>query len=240
MRKTFLWIILTVLHLEAEETDRYTVYFWKIPCLRITMTVSDDPSRTGGEVSFRTRTEELFSYFFSVDNSYTTVFDRETFQMIRYEKTVKQPNVEQELTISWDSAEKTYVVDEKRYERPVGTHNIFSLLLRGRATDREVLDTQWWDADHEGRLFRSRYLWIDSTDVQVGGKPVPADHYRLDFVPGDGEEVDLVDVTDIFTWGIAQDGGVRQIWIERGGKRRILRGEVKVRGFTLVAELKDD
>jgi hypothetical protein len=52
--------------------------------------------------------------------------------------------------------------------------------------------------------------------------------------------MELLEVSDVFSWGIVLDGCVRQLWIEQNGDRRILRAEVSVRGFTLTAELKSD
>ena len=67
-----------------------------------------------------------------------------------------------------------------------------------------------------------------------------ADHFRLDLQEAEGDEVELSDVKDIFSWGIVLDGAVRQIWVERDGARRILRAEVNVRRITLTAELNSE
>ncbi len=74
----------------------------------------------------------------------------------------------------------------------------------------------------------------------MGSEEISADHYRLDLKSADGETMELLEVSDVFSWGIVLDGCVRQLWIEQNGDRRILRAEVSVRGFTLTAELKSD
>ena len=74
----------------------------------------------------------------------------------------------------------------------------------------------------------------------MGPEEVLADHYRLDLELDDGDNVELLEVSDVFSWGIVLDGCVRQLWIEKNGDRRILRAEVSVRGITLIAELKSD
>lgn len=218
-------------------TYQYTVYFWKIPCVRITMNGS---AAGTGELEFRATTTKAFSYIFPVDNRYSTSIDPETFQMLRYEKEIEQPNLNQTLKIVWNSSDGTYSSDDVQYSRPEGTHNIFSLLLRARTMEWETLDTEWWPLDHEGRLMQSRFMWIDSTEIDLQGETSVADHYRLDLVPGIGSNVSLVEMTDVFTWGIALEDCVRQIWVEKGGEKRILRAEVKVKGITLFAELTDD
>jgi len=52
--------------------------------------------------------------------------------------------------------------------------------------------------------------------------------------------MELLEVSDVFSWAIVLDGCVRQLWIEQNGDRRILRAKVSVRGFTLTADLKSD
>jgi len=238
--RNFLLLPICIVFLLAEETYHYTVYFWKIPCVDITMILSEDQQGSPSELTFLTRTKELFSYFFSVDNSYKTVFDPNSFQMLGYEKKIKQSNMKQKIAITWNPEDSTYQYQNTPYKRPKDTHNIFSLMMRGRFMDWQSLDSEWWPVDHEGHLFQSRYLWIDSTDIEVGGKRYPADHYRIDLSANREEDIHLVDKTDVFSWGIFLEGCVRQLWIERGGEKRILRAEVKVRGFTLVAQINDD
>ncbi|MFQ6674625.1 MAG: DUF3108 domain-containing protein [Fidelibacterota bacterium] len=240
MLRTALWVILALVPLLAQETDHYTVYFWKIPSAHLAMTVSPGQDGDLKELTFTARTTDAFSYFFSVDNTYKTVFDPVTFQLVQYEKKVKQPNIEQTVNIVWNRDERSFQSGGMKYRRPEGTLNIFSLLMMGRSLEWKSLDATWREVDHEGRPFRSRYLWIDSARVQIGDEKYLADHYRLDLIPGDRETADVVEVTDVFTWGIALENCVRQIWIERGPKRRILRAQAKVRGFTVLAELKDE
>ena len=76
--------------------------------------------------------------------------------------------------------------------------------------------------------------------MSVGTEKISADHYRLDLKSADGETRELLEVSDVFSWGIVLDGSVRQLWIEQNGDKRILRAEVSVRGFSLTAELKSD
>ena len=232
-------VLLFSFPLPAEKNYFYTVYFWKIPCVNITMTLSEDRENSQNQLTFITRTNDLFSYIFSLDNSYKTRFDPDSFQMLQYEKTIRQSNFDQDITISWDSTEQAYQYQKIVYHHPANTHNIFSLLMRAQSMDWQALDTQWWFLDHEGAFYRSRFLWIDSTEVDVDHETFMTDHYRIDLIERLEENQHLVDTTDIFTWGITLENCVRQIWIERGGERRILRAEVKVRGFTLVAELKN-
>lgn len=226
--------------LPATDSFNYTVYFWKIPCVDITMSLGEAASINERELRFTTKTTDIFSYVFEVDNSYTTVYDAQTFQMLGYEKKIKQPNIDQKLILKWDSDAAAYLHDDSHYERPSDTHNLFSLLMRGRASDWTDLDTKWWKLDHEGQHFEGRFLWVDSTEIDVNGESYLSDHYRFDLKKIEDSRTELLEETDVFTWGIALDNCVRQVWIERGGERRILRAEVTVSGFTLTAEIEND
>lgn len=226
--------------IHGEEICHYTVSIWSIPIVDITMTRSDTDEENIRELEFGTKTTPLLSLFFPVDNQYKTAYDVSTFQMFRYEKKVDQKNVSQTLNISWEEKDSLYHSDKTKYKRTPDFHNIFSLMMRGRNSDWESIDTKWWNVDQEGFPYRVRYLWIDSVSVDINGKSILADHYRIDLVPAEEEPTQLVDITDVFTWGIALEECIRQIWIEKSGERRILRGEVKVKGITLIAEIKND
>ena len=226
--------------IHGEEICHYTVSIWSIPIVDITMTRSDTDEDNIRELEFRTKTTLILSLFFPVDNQYKTIYDVSTFQMLQYEKKVDQKNVSQTLNISWEEKDSLYHSDKTKYKRTPDFHNIFSLMMRGRNSDWESIDTKWWNVDQEGFPYRVRYLWIDSVSVDINGKSILADHYRIDLVPAEEEPTQLVDITDVFTWGIALEECIRQIWIEKSGERRILRGEVKVKGITLIAEIKND
>ncbi len=226
--------------IHGEEICHYTVSIWSIPIVEITMTRSDTDEDNIRELEFRTKTILILSLFFPVDNQYKTIYDISTFQMLQYEKKVDQKNVSQTLNISWEEKDSLYHSDKTKYKRTPDFHNIFSLMMRGRNSDWESIDTKWWNVDQEGFPYRVRYLWIDSVSVDINGKSILADHYRIDLVPAEEEPTQLVDITDVFTWGIALEECIRQIWIEKSGERRILRGEVKVKGITLIAEIKND
>ena len=235
-----LTLLATACSLLASERLNYTVYFWKIPCAAITMSLGEGSNINERELKFTTKTARVFSFIFEVDNSYTTVYDTQTFQMLRYEKKIKQPNIEQELSLQWDSDLGVYRYEDSHYERPSDTHNLFSFLMRGRATDWEDLDTRWWKLDHEGQLFQGRFLWVDSTEIDMNGESYLSDHYRFDLRRIGDSGTELLEKTDVFTWGIVLDNCVRQIWVGRGGERRILRAEVTVKGITLTVEIEDD
>ena len=244
MKISYRWLLvgLAVVLLQADEKEEklhYTVTLLKIPCVDVTM-VNKTVEQNQMRLDFSAKTKNIFDYFFAVDNQYNTWYNSQTFQMTKYASTINQPNTDYSFELSWNPETGKYSTSKQSYGRPEGSHNIFSLLMRARQLTREKIDTLWWPVEHEGKPYRGRYLWVDSTEVSVGSEEISADHYRLDLKSADGETMELLEVSDVFSWGIVLDGCVRQLWIEQNGDRRILRAEVSVRGFTLTAELKSD
>jgi len=236
------FILLTVAGslLTGSDTLNYTVKFWKIPCVYLTITTSENNQESNRRIVFTTKTAKLFDFFFSVNNFYSTTFDPITYQIKKYEKKINQSNLKQKMVIEWDSEKTGYWYKKTFFNRPPETHNIFSLFVRGRESTIDEIDTKQWYLDHEGTLMTARYLWVDSTIIKLGDTDYPVNHYRFDiFETGNKKNINLK-MTDIFSWGITLDNCTRQLWIERDGKKRILKAKVNVRGFTLTAELDND
>ncbi len=238
------WLVggLVMVLLQADDNEEklhYTVTLLKIPCVDVTM-VNKTVEQNQMRLNFSAKTKNVFDYFFAIDNQYNTWYSSQTFQMTQYSSTINQPNADYSFKLSWNPETRKYETSKQSYSRPEGSHNIFSLLMRARKLPWEKLDTVWWPVEHDGKPYRGRYLWVESEDISVGSEEVLADHYRLDLELDDGDNVDLLEVSDVFSWGIVLDGCVRQLWIEKNGDRRILRAEVSVRGITLIAELKSD
>ncbi len=238
LRSVFVALIMLV-QLGAEEKLHYTVSFWRIPCVDVAM-IRNQTQDKKMKLEFTAKTRPVFDYFFAVDNSYTTWYDNKSFGMEKYSLSANQPNGDIKYELKWDDEKNQYSTSDISYGRPEKSHNIFSLLMRARNFPWGRLDTVWWPVEHEGSSYKGRYLWVDSSDVEVGNDRISADHYRFDLREAEGNEVELTDMQDIFSWGIVLDGAVRQVWIERGGARRILRAEVNVRGITLTAELNSE
>tara|TARA_Y100000590_G_scaffold75685_3_gene83603 strand:- start:34403 stop:35128 length:726 start_codon:yes stop_codon:yes gene_type:complete len=231
--------LIAAAQLSAAEKLNYRVSFWRIHCVDVAM-VREESQNDKMKLEFSAKTRPVFDYFFSVDNSYTTWYDVKSFEIHQYSVEVNQPNADFSYKLKWNDERKKFSTSNISYSRPEKSHNILTLLMRARNLPWEELDTIWWSVEHEGAPYRGRYLWVDSSNVQVGNDKILADHYRLDLEDAQGDKVELSDVKDIFSWGIVLDGAVRQVWVERDGARRILRAEVNVRGITLTAELNSD
>ena len=236
------FILLTVAGsiLTGSDSLSYTVKFWEIPCVYLTITTSENNQESNRRIVFTTKTVKPFDFFFSVNNFYLTTFDAITYQMKRYEKKINQSNLKQKMVIEWDSEKNGYWYEKTFFNHPSETHNIFSLFVRGQESTIDEIDTKQWYLDHEGTLMTARYLWVDSTIIKLGDIDYPVNHYRFDIIETGNKKNINLKMTDIFSWGIILDNCTRQLWIERDGKKRILKAQVNVRGFSLTAELDND
>lgn len=236
--KQFVTLLLLTL-LGAKEELRYTVNFWKIACAEVAM-VREETEENNMKLEFSAKTQNVFDYFFSIDNRYITWYDKESFTISKYAVSTDQPNVDYNYELIWDEKTKMYTTSGISYDRPEKSHNIFSLLMRARNFPWQELDTIWWPVEHDGKPYKGRYLWVDSLDISVGAQKILADHFRLDLQEIDGGTHKLNEVSDIFSWGIILDDCIRQVWVERHNTRRILQAEVMVKGLKLKAKLKDE
>ena len=109
--------------------------------------------------------------------------------------------------------------------------------MRARNMNWEQLDTIWWPMEHNGTPYQGRYLWVDSLEIAVGTEKILADHFRLDLQEIEGDSQQINEISDVFSWGITLEDCIRQVWVERSEKRRILQAEVTVKGINLIAKL---
>lgn len=241
MNKSFPWFaaLIALMQLSAEEKLYYTVSFWKVACVDVVM-IRDETQEHQIKLEFTAKTRPIFDYFFAVENNYTTWYDKKSFVMKKYSISANQPNAEFDYKLQWDNETKQYSTSDISYSRAQKSHNIFTLLMRARNLSWKELDTTWWPVEHEGTPYRGRYLWVDSTEVEIGDEKILSDHFRLDLREAEGDGVELSEVMDVFSWGITLDGAIRQVWLERDAPRRILRAEVNVRGINLTAELNSE
>jgi len=125
--------------------------------------------------------------------------------------------------------------------RPREIQSIFTLLARVQQETVAKLDARWFTLDHEGRLYKGRFLWADSVNIKALGKEIPCDHYRLDLIPLEhSEEEPILTHSDYFMSHIIATNAVRQLWVERGKSRRIIKASVTVYGIPVEALITND
>ncbi|NOZ75259.1 MAG: DUF3108 domain-containing protein [FCB group bacterium] len=226
---SFLLIFLIVIPgLPAQ--DRYQLDFWGIPCGTITLSEPEP-----GTLTFETQASGLLDWLYPFHNEYTVTFDTNTFFMRSTAKKIRQGEAVEKLSGRWDDAQQAVIYDDKTIiPRDSEVMTVLSMLALIIHCDPEMVDTHWYPMEHEGALYRARFLWAGPDTLTIDRVHVPADRYRLDFELQDDSRKILAH-SDFFHEYITTDGLIKQVWVSTKTPKRILQAQVTLSGLTLKA-----
>ena len=109
------------------------------------------------------------------------------------------------------------------------------MLAMVQSYDKDLLDTKWFQYEHEGRFGKARFLWSDSSNVWDGHDSILTDHYRLDIIISDSSQ--SINTRDYFMNNIANDNSIKELWVSRKNKRRIIAASIKMKYFYIKAQM---
>ncbi len=232
----FFLVHLTGILLHSIQAQEYQVTLLYIPCAEVSMSFPQP-----NQIRFTTKTKGIINYIWPADNEYVTTFDTVTFALREYSKRIKQGTFDQTFHSQYNLEKGTLDFPSESRPRPREIQSIFTFLVRAQRETVEELDTHWFTIDHEGRLFKGRFLWADSVNIKALGKEIPCDHYRLDLIPLEQSEGEpILTHSDYFMSNIIADNVLRQLWVERGAPRRIIKASVTVYGIPVEALITND
>ena len=169
------------------------------------------------------------------NNLYSSEFDSISYDIIRWEKKIKQGEEKNKLIGEFDPIEfeMSYNMNNViKTNKP--TKNIFSLLAMSQSLSYEDLDTKWFVFEHEGIIGRARFLWADTVSIFIKNNNVLCDHYRLD-IKIDDDQNKLDDKSDYFMGQIVSPDIIRQLWVSRKPKRQIIKASIEIKGIKIIA-----
>ena len=102
-------------------------------------------------------------------------------------------------------------------------------------TVQDFLDTKWFQYEHEGQFGKARFLWSDSSNVWDGHDSILTDHYRLDIIISDSSQ--KINTSDYFMNNIANDDSIKELWVSRKNKRKIIAASIKMRYLYIRAKI---
>ena len=212
--------------------ENYRIYLLGIPIVEVSMESSNH------SLDFSTKTVGLFYSIWPVENHYHTEYDSITFGIRQYIKTIHQGKYKGNIgcIIESDGSQLNY--NGKLVTVVDSIQNIFTLLARVSYQSTEYLDTKWYPMNHEGTPHRARFLFAGIEKMKLGGLDILCDHYRLDIEKTDGASINISPY-DYFTDHVAMPKALRQIWVEQGGERRIMKASISLYGITLTAEIQE-
>lgn len=207
----------------------YDLTFYGISCGSI---VIEQPG--AGEINFTTTSTGLIDRVWPFSNHYETRYDTTSYGLRYFKKTIRQSDRRESFIQVWDERKRGFIVERDTIPGQPDSRSIFTLLASVRIEDRERLDARWIAMDHEGRSYRARWLWADSTRLFALGDSLVCDHYRLDIKP-DAKTGKSLAPPDYFMENIIRPEAVRQLWVERHGKKRIIKASFCESFLTLEA-----
>ena len=179
-------------------------------------------------ITLKVETIGLIDAIWPIKNAYTTNFDTTHFGLITFKKKIKQDNLKQSVLIELKNEVLHY--NNQTKDRSDSTQTMFTMFARLNRQHQEILDTKWFEIDHEGIPMRGRFLWGETETIKVGNTNILCDHIRMDMEYLD-ESNGFLERTDRLMHYAPDPDAVRQIWVERNGNRRIIQVSMTAYGF---------
>ncbi|MBC8344748.1 MAG: hypothetical protein H8E56_00650, partial [Candidatus Marinimicrobia bacterium] len=153
------------------------------------------------------------------------------------QKKIQQGNFDQKFLIKLNDNILKYKKESK--VRVDSTKTIFTMLALLTHRTYEILDTKWFEMDHEGKPMLGRFLWSGTKTINIGHTNILCDHFRIDFKPVD-QTPGFLTQTDRFMQYTSNPDAIRQIWVERNGNRRIIQVSMRAYGFPFEVLITDE
>ena len=179
-------------------------------------------------ITLKVETIGIIDAIWPIKNAYTTNFDTTHFGLITFKKKIKQDNLKQSVLIELKNEVLHY--NNQTRDRADSTQTMFTMFARLNRQHQKILDTKWFEIDHEGKPMRGRFLWGETETIKVGNTNILCDHIRMDM-----EYLNVsngfLESTDRLMHYAPDPDAVRQIWVERNGNRRIIKVSMTAYGF---------
>jgi hypothetical protein len=242
-------LLCTNLLLPAEK-GKFEIYHYKINFLLIspvdvTMKITYPVklrNRFAERLEFSASSSDIFSHVYKVNNYYESIYDPEDYSIFFAKKIIEQPSIKQTLISAYID---TSVTHSSQYSNPFSkvlripenTHNFFSLLMHLRGEDLENIELQSMNLEVEGVLYCANFKNLGEEIIKLNNKQYSTGKIEVILRPLYPGQKSVTDKTDIFFWKIGSENATRLLWIEKEGKRRIIKAEFCLSPARLTAEL---
>ena len=230
MMKRLLYIL--ILCFWFNHAQDYKITFFGLPAVDVNMVMDEN------KINFSVQTVGLINLIWPTENQYAVTYNSSHFGLLNYEKKIKQGTNKYKLTAVYDSADSTLHYEQTTLKRVPEIQTIFSLLAQVQKEPIDAIDTKWFPMDHDGQLFSARLLWADTSTITIEDSSIICNHYRLD-IKAEEDVTSLHEQSDYFMNNIVAPEAVRQLWVEKSGRRRIIQASVKIYGINIVARIKN-
>ena len=210
----------------------YKITFFGLPAVDVNMDMDEN------KINFSVQTVGLINLIWPTENQYAVTYNSSHFGLLNYEKKIKQGTNKYKLTAKYYPEDSTLHYEQTTLKRVPEIQTIFTLLAQVQKEPIDAIDTKWFPMDHDGQLFSARLLWADTSTITIEDSSIICNHYRLD-IKAEEDVTSLHEQSDYFMNNIVAPEAVRQLWIEKSGRRRIIQASVKIYGINIVAKIKN-
>ena len=210
----------------------YKITFLGLPAVDVNMAMDEN------KINFSVQTVGLINLIWPTENQYAVTYNSSHFGLLNYEKKIKQGTNKYKLTAKYYPEDSTLHYEQTTLKRVPEIQTIFTLLAQVQKEPIDAIDTKWFPMDHDGQLFSARLLWADTSTITIEDSSIICNHYRLD-IKAEEDVTSLHEQSDYFMNNIVAPEAVRQLWVEKSGRRRIIQASVKIYGINIVAKIKN-
>ena len=210
----------------------YKITFFGLPAVDVNMAVDEN------KINLSVQTVGLINLIWPTENQYAVTYNSSHFGLLNYEKKIKQGTNKYKLTAAYYPEDSTLHYEQTTLKRVPEIQTIFTLLAQVQKEPIDAIDTKWFPMDHDGQLFSARLLWADTSTITIKDSSIICNHYRLD-IKAEEDVTSLDEQSDYFMNNIVAPEAVRQLWVEKSGRRRIIQASVKIYGINIVARIKN-
>ena len=210
----------------------YKITFFGLPAVDVNMAVDEN------KINFSVQTVGLINLIWPTENQYAVTYNSSHFGLLNYKKKIKQGTNKYKLTAKYYPEDSTLHYEQTTLKRVPEIQTIFTLLAQVQKEPIDAIDTKWFPMDHDGQLFSARLLWADTSTITIEDSSIICNHYRLD-IKAEEDVTSLHEQSDYFMNNIVAPEAVRQLWVEKSGRRRIIQASVKIYGINIVARIKN-
>ena len=207
---------------------------YKLTCFGIHIADIKQKIYKVGKVEYEIQSRGVADLIWPTNNNYYTSFDTKTFSLKSWGKKIEQGLYNSSLNAKIDSINKVLKYDKKSVQTGDSIYTIFTMLAMVQVIPFDILDTKWFSYEHQGKIGEARFLWSDSSMVWTGKDSIMCDHFRIDIKILDST-FSIKENKDYFMKNILDETYVKEIWVKRSQKKKIVKASVKNNWLTFIA-----
>ena len=207
MKKYFIILIFNIIFLN--DISEYKVSLYQIPMANVIISYKDTifMNKEVIKLHFKTETNKFASNIFKIDNYYETIIEKNTFNILSFEKTTYQPGLVNKIKTINKNNNTLYSDTETVI--PAEFFNIFSLLYYLKITPFVDVKSNI-KLEREGLLYNCIIKKIENDSNYI---------YELTFDLITKNQLSVIKNTDMFTWAIFKENSHKKIIVDKNNNQ---------------------